>query len=202
MNFSACADLVDAMGGLDFYNPVEFESSLTHHLYEKGDIHVQGRGALYYARERKSFDGKDSIRVENQQRVVSAVMDKLTSSPTLLTNYGEILGAVEDGMEIGMPASDIGALVKMQLSDMSGWDIETQKIEGEYDMDYVHSLTQEGQFLVYKTDKESVQSCVDNINKIMNPTAAETAKDTARRQKSSMRNFIKSILGKKRKLRS
>lgn len=196
VNFTACVKLVDAMGGIDLYNPQEFKSDLTQHVYPKGNIHLKGKGALFYARERHAFEGKDSIRVENQQRVVKAVIDKLTSSATMLTNYGDILNAVQSGLEIGMPQSDIRALIKMQLAEMSPWEIETQKLEGEYDMDYVASLTQESKFLVYKAKKSSVKSIKENIDRTMNPTQKELTEATVKRQKNSMLGFLRGLLKK------
>ncbi|MBQ0017899.1 MAG: LCP family protein [Clostridiales bacterium] len=195
MNFTACVRLVDAIGGIDLYNPVEFKSALTQHVYPEGDIHLKGKGALFYARERKAFEGKDSLRVENQQRVVKAVLNKLMTSSALLTNYGDVLGAVKSGLELNMSQDDISALVKMQLADMSEWDIETQKLEGEYDMDYVASLTQDSKFLVYKPESSSVESIKQNIDKVMNPSEEELAEAKLNMQKNSLMSFIKSIIG-------
>lgn len=195
MNFTACVRIVDAIGGIDLYNPVEFKSALTQHVYPEGDIHLKGKGALFYARERKAFEGKDSLRVENQQRVVKAVLNKLMTSSALLTNYADVLGAVKSGLELNMSQDDISALVKMQLADMSEWDIETQKLEGEYDMDYVASLTQDSKFLVYKPESSSVESIKQNIDKVMNPSEEELAEAKLNMQRKSLMSFLRSVIG-------
>ena len=159
---------------------------------------MSGKYALAFARERKAFDGEDSQRVENQQRVVDAILKKLMTSPALLTNYPDILKAAGDNMSTDMSSSDMQALVKMQLADLGEWDIEMQKIEGEYGMDYVASLTQEQKFQVYRPDADSVQECLDNISKIMNPTAEEIeAAEQARIEKQKQAG-IKYLLGKLR----
>jgi LCP family protein required for cell wall assembly len=196
MNFSAVRDVINAMGGVDVYSPVAFGSSISDYTYEKGWNHLDGKAALYFARERKSFEGKDSLRVENQQILVKALIDKLTSSTTLLTKYGDILGAAGKSLETNMSNDDMQNLVKMQLADLSPWTVESQKIEGEYDLDYVASLAKTSRYQVYKTYPESVASCVDAINAVMNPTQAELDEVLENKKKTTAINFIKGILGR------
>lgn len=194
-NFSAFRDVVNAMGGIDVDNPVAFKSSNSRYKYRKGMIHMKGKRALFYARERKAFNGEDSRRVENQQRVVKAILDKMLSSSTLLTKYGDVLEAAGEGMSTNMSAEEMQALVKMQLADLRTWDVESQKLEGKYKMDYVASLTQESKFLVYKADKKSYKSIRENIDAVMNPSASEIAEATATRQKNSIMSFLRSLKG-------
>ena len=197
MNFSAVVDIIDAIGGVDVYSPKEFKpSKRSWWTVKKGWNHMSGKYALAFARERKAFNNEDSQRVENQQRVVDAILTKMMTSPALLTNYPEILKAAGDNMSTNMSTDDMQALVKMQLADLGAWDIESQKIEGEYDMDYVASLTQEQKFQVYKTDPASVQACLDNINKVMNPTAEELAAVEQARAEKQKQAGINYLLGK------
>ncbi len=195
VNFTAVVKMINAMGGITVESPVAFKSSISKFQYGKGKNPLSGKAALYFARERKAFEGKDSNRVENQQIVIKAMIDKMTSSSTLLTHYGDLLEAAAGDMETDMPVSDMQALVKMQLGDMRTWDIQSQKVSGEYDMDYVASLTQDQKFQVYKTDDASVASCIDNINAVMNPTAEELAAVEDARKEASFRNFLKGLRG-------
>ena len=197
MNFSAVVDIIDAIGGVDVYSPKEFKpSKRSWWTVKKGWNHMSGKYALAFARERKAFNNEDSQRVENQQRVVDAILTKMMTSPALLTNYPEILKAAGDNMSTNMSTDDMQALVKMQLADLGAWDIESQKIEGEYDMDYVASLTQDQKFQVYRTDPDSVQACLDNINKVMNPTAEELAAVEQARAEKQKQAGINYLLGK------
>ena len=197
MNFSAVRDVINAMGGIDVYSPVAFQTSLWSYKFEKGWNHLDGKEALFFARERKAFEGKDSLRVENQQRVVEACIKKLTSSTTLLTKYGDIVGAAGNSLETNMSNDDMQRLVKMQLSDLSEWDIQTQKIEGDYEMDYVASMAQTQKYQVYKTYPESVASCVDAINAVMNPTDAELEELAENRKRETALGFLRKMLGRK-----
>ncbi len=191
MNFSGARDIINAIGGIKVYSPVEFDSSLAGYHYVKGWNRLSGREALYFARERKAFEGQDSVRVENQQRVVEAIIKRVTASPALLTNYGEVMAACENNLHTDMSYSEIRDLVKMQLSDLSTWDIESQKIEGEYDEDYVASLTQSMKFQIYRPSEESVSKCVNAINDVLNPTEEELAAATAERRKGFISNVVK-----------
>lgn len=194
MNFTGAKDIINAMDGIAVYSPVAFESSLKGYKYEKGWNAMGGSRALYFARERKAFEGQDSIRVENQQRVIEAIIKKMTSKTTLLTKYGDIMSAAGDNIATNMPASDMTALAKMQITDLSEWDIEKQKIEGEYDMDYVASLTQSQKFSIYRPDQSSVRNCLTGIDNLMNPSLADIESAEENRSKSFVVNMINSAL--------
>lgn len=195
VNFDACVDVVDAIGGIDIYNPKAFKGSLNNHPYPKGNLHLMGRGALYYARERKAYGSEDQLRVKNQQVVMKAMLDKLMSSKTLLTKYGDIVEAVSGEMETNFPDDDLRALVKMQLSDLSKWNIKTQRMSGKYDMAVVASMDSSNEYLVLKVKKKTFNKCVEGINKTMNPTAKEIAVATANRQKNTALSFFKNLFG-------
>ena len=192
MNFTAVHDIIDAMGGVRVYSPVYFESDISDYIYFKGWNELNGKEALYFARERHAFEGKDSIRVENQQRLMEAVIKKMTSSTTLLTRYGDIMAAAGNNLETNMSPSEMRDLVRMQVTDLADWDIETQKIEGEYDQDYVASLTQSMKFDVYKPSAESVRSCREKIDEVMNPDIKEL-NNIGKRNKSFFVNMFKRL---------
>lgn len=154
---------------------------------------MNGKEALAFARERKAYDGEDAKRVENQQKVVKAMLNKMLSSSTLLTKYGDLLQAAGNSMETNMSTDEMQALIKLQLTDLGAWDIEMQKVTGEYEMDYVASLTQEQKFLVYKSDPKSIKTVKEKIEKTLNPSSAEITEALAKRQKNSIFSFIKAL---------
>ena len=195
MNFSAVVDVIDAMGGIKVYSPVAFESDLNDYYFRKGWINLTGIEALYFARERHAFEGQDSVRVENQQRVMKAMIKKMTSSTTLLTRYGDIMVAAGDNLQTNMTPDEMTALVKMQIGELADWDIESQKIEGVYDQDYVASLDQSMKFDVYRPYETSVRNCTENIQAVMNPDR-ESLKDLEKRNRSFFVNMVKRLTGK------
>lgn len=192
LNFSSMRAIINAIGGIDVYSPVAFDSDISEYSYVKGWNHLNGKQALYFARERHAFEGQDSVRVENQQRVVKAVIKKLTSSTTLLTKYGEIMEVAGSNLSTNMSYHEIQDLIKMQMTDLASWDVDTQKIEGEYDMDYVASLSQKNKYSVYRPDYESVSKCLDGIYAVQHPTGSELAKASEAKRKG----FISSIISR------
>ena len=190
MNFSAAVEIIDALGGIKVYSPVDFESSLKGYKYKKGWNYLGGYKALYFARERHAFEGQDSIRVENQQRVVKAIIKKMTSSTALLTNYGDVMSAASRNMHTNMSSAEMTELAKMQLTDLSEWDVQSQKIDGEYGEDYVASLTQSQKFSVFNTDPASEKKCTDAISKVMNPSQSELDAATENSRKGFIMNAL------------
>lgn len=193
-NFNACVDLVEAIGGIDIYNPIEFRSALTKHLYPKGDIHLKGYGALYYARERKAFEGEDQLRVRNQLIVVEAILNKVMSSKTLLTSYGDIMKVLSKELSTNMSTDEIQALVKMQLADMSPWNIDSQRMSGEYDMEIVASMDPSNEYQVLKVDEKVFKKCLKKIDAVMNPTEEELEELALQNKRKSVINFVEGIL--------
>ena len=192
LNFSSMRAIINAIGGIDVYSPVAFDSDISEYSYVKGWNHLNGKQALYFARERHAFEGQDSMRVENQQRVVKAVIKKLTSSTTLLTKYGEIMEVAGSNLSTNMSYHEIQDLIKMQMTDLASWDVETQKIEGEYDMDYVASLSSRNKYSVYRPDAESVRKCLDGIYAVQHPKNSEIEKANETKRKG----FISSIISR------
>ena len=195
MNFDACVDIVDAIGGIDVDSPKAFTSSeRSKYKYKKGINHLDGKGALYYARERKAFGGEDQLRVRNQLQVMEAVIHKITTSTTLLTSYGSIMETLGDEVETNMPTSDMQKLMKLQLSDMRPWKIETQRMTGTYDMEVVASLDSRNKYSVLKVDPKSLNSCLDKIRTTMSPTEEEILASEEERKEFTVSNYLNSIM--------
>lgn len=201
LNFSAMRGIINAIGGIDVYSPVAFDSDISDCSYVKGWNHLNGKEALYFARERHAFEGQDAVRVENQQRVVKAIIKKLTSSTTLLTSYGDVMSVAGSNLETDMSYKEIQSLVKMQMTDLASWDIQSQKVEGEYDMDYVASLSSKRKYSVYRADQKSVDGCIQGIYELQNPPADEVAEALKNREKGFIANMIKKAADKARSVK-
>lgn len=197
MNFSAVVSIINAMDGVDVYSDREFKPvKRPWWTVKKGWNHMNGKEALAFARERRAYDEDDSKRVVNQQKVIRAMFNKLLSSSTLLTRYGEIVSVAGNSLETNMPMEDIKKLAKMQMLDLGEWNIETQKLKGEYDMDYVASMAQTSKYQVYKISNTSIREIKKRICKTMNPDAKEVAKTTAEREKNSIIAFFVGIFSR------
>lgn len=74
--------LVDALGGVTVDNPAAFTSTGGVD-FAAGPVQMDGDKALAYARERYNLPRSDFDRVENQQRLVKAIVAKFLSMDTL-----------------------------------------------------------------------------------------------------------------------
>lgn len=104
VNMEGFKDIVDAVGGIDVYNQYEFELDGT--FLTEGKHHLDGEEALQYARMRKQDPLGDFGRQERQREVISKVIDKGTSLKTL-TNYDDILGALENNIKTNLTLNEM-----------------------------------------------------------------------------------------------
>ncbi|WP_404464836.1 LCP family protein [Micrococcus antarcticus] len=85
--------LVDALGGVTVLNPTAFTSTGGVD-FPAGTVQMDGAKALVYARERYTLPRGDYDRVENQQRLVKAIMAEFLSMDTL-SDPGRVQQSVE-----------------------------------------------------------------------------------------------------------
>lgn len=131
VNFSTIEGVVNAIGGITVNNDYNFcQDGSSTMCYKKGKIKLNGNNVLPFARERHAFKDGDVQRVKNQQKVLTGIIDKVTSSTALITNYTDILDSVKKYFSTNLDTKSISRLVKMQLSDMRGWSIESQNLVG------------------------------------------------------------------------
>lgn len=163
INFTTVTTIVDAIGGVDIYNPRAFRSRVGDY-YEKGWIHLNGKYALAFSRERKAFSNGDVTRVQNQQLVLEAMIKKITSSKKLLLSYDKILNSVSENMATNMDSSSISRLVKMQISDMKSWTISTQHLDGTPDATYGCFSIPNYYLYILRPDKNSIEKAKKTID--------------------------------------
>ena len=167
VNFSTIEGVIDAIGGVDVNSDFNFcvENGP---CYKKGYNHLDGKKALAFARERHSFKDGDVQRVKNQQKVLTAIIDKVTSSTKLVTNFSGILDSVSASMSTNMETKNINKFIKMQLNDMRSWDIESQNLIGT-DLYTKGTYTfPDIELYVMKQDQESINNAKEKMREYLN----------------------------------
>lgn len=135
VNFKSVVDIVDALGGITVNSDFNFSSKHSFtgkvHKFTKGENKLNGDAALAFARERQSFQYGDRQRGIHQQKVISAIFNKVIS-PSMLNpaKINDILTAIVNNMKTNLSSSEISSLVQMQLGDMAAWDIQTYSVDG------------------------------------------------------------------------
>ncbi len=167
VNYSTIVDLVDVIGGIDINSEKSFTTSDGSYHYNKGINHADGKKALRFARERKVFNDGDVTRVKNQQIVISAIINKISSSSTLISKYTSLLDAISASFATSLDTKSINRLVKMQINDMKKWNIESQNLVG-------HSATSKNCYsipnmnlYVMKQDEKSVNDASTKIKEFL-----------------------------------
>lgn len=165
INFSSLINIVDVLGGIDVYSDQYL--NLGGIEIQQGMNHMNGEMALRFARERYSYLPGDNHRIQNQQAVMMAIIDKLTSS-AVITNYQSVLEGVDGTFETNMSSDDLMSVIKAQLSDMQGYEMINQYLSGTGNMTY--GLYSMPDYYLYTMipNEESVKQANTQINQIMN----------------------------------
>nr|WP_257150857.1 LytR family transcriptional regulator [Bacillus toyonensis] len=99
VNMAGFRDIVDAVGGVDVNNDLEFTSREQH--FAKGNIHLNGETALKYTRMRYEDPRGDFGRQMRQRQVIQAVIKK-GASVSSLASYGDVLKAIEKNVKTSL----------------------------------------------------------------------------------------------------
>lgn len=133
VNFSSVIDIVNVMGGIDVESEVAFTTSKaagTVVEIHEGINHLNGKEALAFVRERKAFVDGDHQRGKNQQALMTALIKKAVS-PMILLQASEMIDCVVGNAETNMSEQQMKQLIKMQLFDLEGWEIESVAATGD-----------------------------------------------------------------------
>ena len=161
VNFTSLIQMVDALGGIEVYSDQDIPKLDIH----EGINQMDGKKALSFSRERYSYKSGDNHRVQNQQKVLEAMLNKMMS-PAIITNYSSILDNIDGSFETNMTSSEITSLIKMQLSDMSSWDIQQIQLQGHGAM-LTGGAYMPGNRLYYMIpDEDSVSQCIAQIKEV------------------------------------
>lgn len=187
INFYGLVGIVDALGGVDVESPQAFTTntmeiptadgnSLEQRSYSfpAGPVHLTGREALAFARERYAFADGDNQRGKNQMTVIRGIVDKITS-PAILSNYQDLLKAFSDCFVTNISYNDVTALVKAQQKNMQGWHVTTYAVSGYPDSSICYSYPKYPLY-VTRPDYDSVETAKTLIGQVMSgevPTLPE-----------------------------
>ena len=166
VNFSSLITMVDALGGISVDNPEAFTSYNSGKYYSNGPLDLDGSMALDLVRERYNLTGGDNARVMNQQRVLTAMLNKMMS-PKIITNYSGILDSVAGSFETSMSSGDIQDLIQNQINDMSGWNIESVALSGTGNTSTTCYSMPGYALYVMEPDYNSVAAATAKINEVL-----------------------------------
>ena len=91
----------------------------------------------------------------------------MTSSTELINKYTNILDAISANFSTNLDRNSISRIVKMQLSDMRGWETESQNLEGKSDMSKNCYSLKGWELYIMRQDEDSVRKNSDRIKEFL-----------------------------------
>lgn len=164
VNFSSLVKIVDTLGGVDVDSDFEFTAG--GYQFKKGMNHLDGKQALAFSRERYSFEDGDNQRGKDQQKVLTAILNK-AMSPAILSNASALIADVSDSVQTNMTQEEMAKFIKMQLNDGASWTIESQAASGNGDTQACYSSGDQPLYVMWP-DEAVVQSISAKMNEILN----------------------------------
>lgn len=165
INFSSLLKLVDAVSGVDVNSDVAFSAG--GYSFVQGVNHLDAKQALAYARERHSFSDGDRQRGKDQQKVIEALISKL-SQPQMALKLPAILSATNGTFQTNASRNEINAIIQQQLSSAGGWSTESISVDGSGSNAPTYSM---GSQLLYVMipDFATVEAAKARINSYLAP---------------------------------
>lgn len=152
INFTGVETLVDAVGGVTVNSDYAFKTS-TGYQFQKGENKLDGAEALAFARERYHVKGGDNGRGKNQMKVITAIIRKMTTGTTVISNYSSILKSLEGMFKTSVSMDEISMLVKMQLEDLASWNIQSYAATGKGGSEKNYSSPGHKAYVMYPDEK-------------------------------------------------
>ena len=169
VGFSSVIEVVNLIDGID----IESDKAFVSHCGDGGAIktnvkkgmnHFNGGEALSYARERYAYALGDRHRILNQQQVLEAVINKVTTDKSVLLKYDKLLKSLRKLYKTNIPSELISLLVKNQLEDMSGYKIERQSVSGSDASMNTYTAPSKKRYVMIPYEKD-VKRASENIKK-------------------------------------
>ncbi|QKL33735.1 LCP family protein [Streptococcus mitis] len=166
LNFTSFLKLIDLLGGVDVHNDQEFTSRHGKFHFPVGNVHLDSEQALGFVRERYSLADGDRDRGRNQQKVIVAIIQKLTSTEAL-KNYSDIIQGLQDSLQTNMPIETMMDLVNAQLESGGSYKVNSQDLKGTGQMGLPSYAMPDSNLYMMEIDDSSLAAAKSAIQDVM-----------------------------------
>lgn len=172
INFTSFVKIVDALDGIKVDVPKKFCEQNSDRSFASGDLiclnkgmqKLNGEQALALARHRKTIG--DRARGKNQMMVLETIINKAIS-PKILTNYSNLLNALEGRVSTNMTTDDLIRFIKKQLKEDFNWRFTNVSVTGKDSRGKAYS-TGNANVYIMEADEESVNYAKQAIDNLFN----------------------------------
>ena len=172
VDLNAFRDIVDAIGGVDM--EVEqrlYYSDPVQNLYidlQPGYQHLDGKKAEQLVRFREGYAQKDLKRIQVQQDFMKALLEKVSSTSTILENLPEIAKVLWDSIETDATLKDVLKYAKY-IKDIDINNITMETIPGkggsyfDYDEEGTKELVDRVFYGIEKEEEQTTEELDDDL---------------------------------------
>ena len=166
LNFTSFLKLIDTVGGVDVYNDQAFVSHVGKKNFQPGLLHMNSDMALSFVRERYSLTGGDHDRGKNQEKVIAAIIKKLTSKEGLV-NYQSVIKELSESIQTNMPIETAMGLANEQLRAGKEYIVASQALTGTGSMSLPSYAMPGAQLYMMQIDDKSLEEVTANIKDVL-----------------------------------
>ena len=166
LNFTSFLKLIDTVGGVDVYNHQSFVSYGGKKAFQPGLLHMNSEDALMFVRERYGLTGGDNDRGKNQEKVITAIIKKLTSKEGL-SNYQSVIKDLSQSIQTNMPIETAMGLANEQLSAGKDYNVASQALTGTGSMGLPSYAMPGANLYMTQIDEQSLSEVTNNIKEVL-----------------------------------
>ncbi|MGT2932818.1 LCP family glycopolymer transferase CpsA [Streptococcus catagoni] len=165
INFTSFLTLIDLLGGIEVENDQAF--TVGGYDFPAGHISLNSEQALRFVRERKSLEGGDNDRGKNQEKVVAAIVNKLSKVKSL-SQFSAIATGLQNSVQTNMSLSQMMTLANAHLESKQKFTTESQDVQGTGSTGELPSYAMpDSKLYMYKLDDESLNQAKEKIKATM-----------------------------------
>ena len=148
------------------YNDQTFTSLHGGHSFTPGLVHLDADKALGFVRERYGLASGDHDRGKNQEKVITAIIKKLTSKEGL-ANYQSVIKDLSESIQTNMPIETAMGLANEQLSAGKDYIVTSQALTGTGSMGLPSYAMPGAQLYMMQIDDKSLAEVTANIKDVL-----------------------------------
>lgn len=164
LNFTSFLELIDTVGGVDVYNDQAFSAGK--YNFNSGLVHLDADKALAFVRERYSLAGGDNDRGKNQEKVIAAIIKKLTTKEGLV-NYKTVINKISESVQTNMPIETVNKLANEQLNSGKEFSVASQALTGKGSMGLPSYAMPGANLYMTEINEQSLSEVKENIKDVM-----------------------------------
>ena len=177
VSFDTVIKVVDELDGIEINSDTAMRLGATNGKtceFIVGTQHVDGDCALRFARERKTYETGDRHRGENQQEVITAIINKLSSSRDNILKLPAILDIAADSFEASLTREEITDFIRFQLREQPKWEVKSIAINGTGSMLPTYSMGANLPLYVMIPYQSTVDEAKSQIDSYLKPVSNST----------------------------